>query len=158
MSGTGEAMAPLARPVHGSRVAAEAGETLIEALVVVAIIGMVAAIGFPQMRQALLTLSRRQAVATVAARLRQARAEALRRDTPVVFAVTDGGTTYGLTGGRPTPTPPGVILASSAARGKAIAFYGDGSSSGGSIWVIAGRQRTAVCIGAGTGVVAVGGS
>jgi general secretion pathway protein H len=149
MSGTGD-IAAVSR--------ADAGETLIEALVVVAILGMVAAIGFPEMRRQLATLAQHQTVATVAARLRGARAEALRRDAPVVFAITRDGTGFATTGGRVDRTPEGVVLAVSPARAGSLVFYGDGSSSGGSVWVGAGRRTTRVDVTAGTGVVAVGGA
>jgi len=120
----------------------------------------VALIGLPQMRQALLTLSQRQAVAVVAARLRLARAQALREDAPVAFVVAAGGTSYGVVGGVATPTPPGVTV--SIPRGAApasgrIMFYGDGSASGGAVAVSAGRRTMRVSVGAGAGAVAVQG-
>jgi general secretion pathway protein H len=142
--------------------APDAGTTLIEALVVVAIMAMMAVIGFPQLRQTLALLAQRETVAVVTARLREARALALRRDAPVLFAVTGDGLGYATTGAPVTRAPPGVVLASkSGAPGDAtgaIAFFGDGSSTGGAVWVGAGRRTIPVYVAPGTGVVAVGGS
>jgi type II secretory pathway pseudopilin PulG len=152
MSGTGEA---------AQRLRGQSGTTLIETLVVVAITALVALIGLPQMRQGLLTLSQRQAVAVVAARLRLARGQALRADGPVAFAVTPDGAAYGVIGGTPTPTPPGVTVriphGTAAADGK-IVFYGDGSASGGVVAVSAGRRTLRVVVSAGAGAVAVQGA
>jgi len=128
---------------------------LIEALVVVAITSMVALVGFPRMQQGLLTLAQRETVSVVAARLRQARGEALRRDGPVVFAIGADGRTYGTSGGVVTPTPSGVTLAADGS-GRRIAFYGDGSSSGGVIWVRAARRAIAVAVAPLGGAVAAG--
>lgn len=129
-------------------------------LVVLAITALVALIGLPQMQQALLTLSQRQAVAVVAARLRLARAQALRADAPVAFAVAPDGAAYGVVGGVATPTPPGVTVriprAALAANGRII-FYGDGSASGGAVAVSAGRRTLRVIVTAGGGAVAVQG-
>ena len=148
MSGTGEAAA------------SDSGTTLIETLVVVAVTALVALIGLPQMRQALLTLSQRQAVSVVAARLRLARAQALREDAPVAFVVAADGTSYGVLGGVATPTPPGVTVSiprgDAAASGR-IVFYGDGSASGGAVGVSAGRRTMRVFVGPGAGAVAVQG-
>jgi type II secretory pathway pseudopilin PulG len=138
----------------------DSGTTLIETLVVVAITALVAMIGLPQMRQALLTLSQRQAVAVVAARLRLAHAQALREDAPVAFAVAADGAAYGVVGGVATPTPPGVTVSipREAAPGGRIVFYGDGSASGGVVSVSAGRRTLRVFVSPGAGAVAVQGA
>ncbi len=143
MSATGDDAAP----------SAQAGTTLVEALAVVAITALVAMIGFPRMQQGLLTLAQRQTVSAVAARLRQSRAEALRHDAPVIFTVAADGRAYGEPGGIPVPAPPGVTLSTSTGR---IAFFGDGSSSGGLVWVSGGRRAIAVIVSAPAGAVAVG--
>jgi len=136
----------------------DSGTTLIETLVVVAITALVALVGAPQMRQGMLTLSQRQAVAVVAARLRLARAQALREDAPVAFAVAPGGGAYGVVGAVATPTPPGVTVSiprgAAAANGR-IMFYGDGSASGGAVAVSAGRRTLQVLVSPIAGAVAV---
>lgn len=161
MSGTGEAAIRLESPSNPSDAGAESGTTLIETLVVVAITTLVALIALPQMRQGLLTLSQRQAVAVVAARLRLARAQALREDAPVVFAAAPDGAAYGVVGGVATPTPPGVTVSiprDQAAPSGRILFFGDGSASGGAVAVSAGRRTVRVVVNPGAGAVAVQGA
>jgi type II secretory pathway pseudopilin PulG len=154
MSGTGDAAVRLSKPSCRRE---ESGTTLIETLVVVAITTLVSLIALPQLRQSLLILSQRQAVAVVAARLRLARAQALREDAPIAFAVAPRGDGYGVIGGATTPTPPGVtvsILRGTSAPGGRIVFYGDGSASGGVVAVSAGRRTFRVYVSPGAGSVA----
>ena len=136
-----------------SRGGAQAGTTLIEALAVVAITSLVALIGFPRLQQELLTLAQRQTVCVVAARLRQVRAEAMVGDRPMVFAIGRDGLDFRASDGASARTPPGVEL--NAAR-PGVTFYVDGSSSGGSIWVRAGRRSVPVFVAPVTGAVSVG--
>ncbi len=132
---------------------AQAGTTLIEALVVVAITSLVALIGFPRLQQGLLTFAQRQTVSVVVARLRQIRAEAMLNDEPMAFAIGRDGRRFGASDGVAARTPPGVELSSS---NRTVAFYGDGSSSGGSIWVSAARHGERVMVAPATGGVSVG--
>ena len=143
MSVTGEAVA---------RLASDAGTTLVEALVAVAIVGLMTAIAFPRLQQGVVVLAQHHAVALLTARVREARAAALGQDTPVVFDVGADGRSYGATGGPQTKTPPGVTLTTS--RGG-IAFYGDGSSSGGVIRIRGGRQAMRVEVARAGGAVAM---
>ena len=125
------------------------GTTLIEALVVVAITGLVTMIGFPRLQQEVLTLSRRQTAAAVVERLREARATAMLTDSPVVFSVAQGGRIYGWRG-RTAQAGAGVAL--SAVNGP-IAFYEDGSSTGGAVWVTAARRSYLVGVDSSNGAV-----
>ena len=136
----------------------DAGTTLVEALVVVAITALVAEIGFPRLQQQLLTLSQHQTAAMVAARLRQTRADALRRDGPVVFTIAPDGRTYGPANGPAVSAAPGVRLAVQAPASGQITFYGDGSSSGGRILVAAAGRALPVTVTQDTGVVWADGS
>jgi type II secretory pathway pseudopilin PulG len=113
----------------GFETSGEAGTTLIEALVVVSILALVGLIAFPRLQQGFQVLSERQAMSQVEARLRQSRAEALRRDEPVAFTAA-------------AVSPPGVALAVDG--GGPITFFGDGSSSGGVVRVFAGRRTLAI--------------
>jgi type II secretory pathway pseudopilin PulG len=110
--------------------------TLIEALAVMAITGLVMMVGFPRLQQNLLTLSRRQTATAVVEHLREAHATALLKDRLVVFSVADKGKLYGWPGATARTTG-GVYL--TAVNGP-IVFYGDGTSSGGSVWVTAARR------------------
>jgi Tfp pilus assembly protein FimT len=129
----------------------DAGTTLIEALVVVAIISMVTMVAFPHLEQGWLSMSRRQTTAAVAERLREARATALLLDQPVVFSVADDGRLYGWRGAT-ARTGGGIYLRS--ANGP-IAFFGDGTSTGGAIWITAARRSSLVGVDAGNGAVGV---
>jgi type II secretory pathway pseudopilin PulG len=133
---------------------AQAGTTLIEALAALAITTLVALIAFPRVQQALVSLAQKQTVAVVAARLRQVRADALTGDRATAFAVAADGRGYGASNSPFARTLPGVEL--HAPQGRAIAFYGDGSSSGGAVWVSAGRSSVAVSVAPATGTVSVG--
>ncbi|HEY5072443.1 MAG TPA: hypothetical protein VII63_10470 [Caulobacteraceae bacterium] len=145
MSATGEAP---------HRPGAQAGTTLIEALVVVTIAALVAMIGFPRLQQGLLTLSQRQTVSVVAARLREVRADALRSDRRLVFAISQDGRAFGASGEVFSRTSPGVEM--SARPSGLISFYGDGSSSGGAVWVSAARRSVPIVVAPATGAVSVG--
>ena len=146
MSETGE------RP---HQLSSQSGTTLIEALVVVAITTMIALIGFPRLQQGVLILSQRQTVSIVAAQLRQSRAEALLHDHPVVFAVAADGRAFGAPGRAATATPPGVSLTARQSAGARIVFYGDGSSSGGEIWIRAAGRAMGVAVAPPGGAVSV---
>jgi general secretion pathway protein H len=133
MSATGEA---------AKRLRADAGTTLIEALAVVTITTVVSLVAFPRMQQSFLSMAQRQTVASVAERLREARAAALEHDAPVSFVAN--GQSYGLSVGAASPVPSGVGVYVDG--GRRVVFYGDGTSSGGVVRVRAGQRATAVRI------------
>jgi Tfp pilus assembly protein FimT len=142
------------------RTSGDAGTTLIEVLVVIAITAMVSVIAFPRMQQIVLGMSQHQTVSAVAARLRQARAEALLRDAPTVFAISRGGRDYGVRRSGAARgldhVPPGVMLTSAAGGRGEIVFFGDGSSSGGVIWVRTLRKTIGVAVRPEGGAVVLG--
>jgi len=129
MSATGER-----RP----RRSGEAGTTLIEALAVVSITALASLIAFPRLQQSFLTLSERHEVSRVEARLREARANALRRDEPVTFSFAADERTHGAAD---TAGQSGMSFAIDGDR--PILFFGDGSSSGGVVRVFAGQRAVA---------------
>jgi len=133
---------------------AEAGTTLIEALVAIAITSLIALVGFPRLQQALLGLAQRQTVAVVAAHLRQVRAAALWTDQRRALVITADGRGYAASG-TISAVPPGVELSSSG--GGPITFYGDGSTTGGVIWVTAARHSVPVIVTPVSGAISVGG-
>jgi Tfp pilus assembly protein FimT len=131
---------------------ADSGTTLIEALAVVAITTMVSLVAFPRMQQGFLAMSQRQTVAAVTERLRETRAWAMRRDSPAVFAVARDGSRYGSSNAPASPLPTGVgVFVDGGGR---IAFFGDGSSTGGVVRVRASAKTMAVRVAPTGGAVA----
>ena len=118
---------------------------------IVAIVMLVSLLAFPRLQQGLLALSQRQTAASVEERLRDARATALTSDRPVVFRVAANGRDYGWRGAVASASP-GVRL---AAAGGPITFAGDGSSTGGAVWVLVGRRGYLIGVDAVTGAVAL---
>jgi type II secretory pathway pseudopilin PulG len=133
--------------------AAQAGTTLIEALAAVALIGFVSMIAFPRLQQSLTAFSQRATEAEVAARLRQTRADAVRLDRPRLFEVADDGRGYGASGWPFMRVAAGIELNASGP----ITFFGDGSSSGGQVFVSAGKRSLGLAVQPSTGRVVEGG-
>lgn len=130
----------------------DAGTTLVEALAVVAITTVVSLIAFPRMQQGFLAMAQRETLATVAERLRETRAMAMQRDGQAIFAAANNGLSYGSSSGRASPTPPGVAVF--VDRPGRIAFFGDGSSTGGVVRIRAGVRTLAVRVAPTSGAVA----
>lgn len=145
MSATGRAARPPAA-------AAQAGFTLIETLVVMAITAMVGAIAFPNIERSLQALALRQTAAVVQANLRVARGEALRGDQMVAFDVDADGGGYAWTNGPVQRTPRGIEV--SLANRQVITFFADGSSSGGEVALAGAGRQIRVAVDPQTGAVA----
>jgi general secretion pathway protein H len=124
--------------------AGEAGTTLLEALVVVAITAMVSGMVFPSLERALDQLSLREAAGKLTANLRLARAAAMRGDAHVAFVVAPDGRSYSWTGG-PTVSMPGVLRIT-ALKGQTIDFYRDGTTSGGVVVAQSPRRGVTVSV------------
>ena len=133
----------------------DAGTTLVETLVVVGIIAMVALIGFPRLQQTIQLMGQHQTISLVATRLREARARAMSLDAPVAFTVARDGTAFGDAAVRLDSVTPGVTVTQVAPQGAKIAFFGDGSSSGGVVLVRGAGRANAVSVQASGGAVAV---
>ncbi len=104
------------------------GYTLVELLVVLAIMGLIAAFAAPMLSASRPGLDSLAAARTIAARLASARQDAIAGDVEKQVAIRGG-----LAGAVPISfrgTLPGVI-----------AFYPDGSSSGGTVFVGNGHAR-----------------
>ena len=140
----------------------EAGFTLIEVLVVVAIMGfaltMIVTRG-PVRSQA---LEMKAAVSEVAQGLRLARSRAIATNTPVQFAVDVPLRSFRIDRGTPTVLPRSLSIAMTAvseetlgARLAAIRFNGDGSATGGRIELTDGQRRSQVGVDWLTGRVSV---
>lgn len=79
------------RPQSHSSPGGSAGFTLVEALVMLAIIGIAAAFAIPNLHRAKIKTETTQAIFGVAGLLDLARSEAVRRHSPVVLTYTPGG-------------------------------------------------------------------
>lgn len=116
----------------------------------IAIVSCVALIGFPRLEQSLHVLEQRQTASEVMARLRQVRARAILNDRPTAFAVGRDHRSFGASDGGAWSAPPGVELSSG---GRAIAFFGDGSSRGGVVWVSAAGRSLGISVAPATGAI-----
>ena len=94
----------------------EAGVTLLEALVVIAVVALIAALIAPNMRTSLDVLSLRQSAAVLQADLRVAHATAMRTGNPVTVKPLPGGHGYDWIGCT-KHLPEDITLARSAPEG-----------------------------------------
>ncbi len=140
MSATGELI----------RLDRQAGTTLIEAMVVMAVTVMIGAIVYPDLRQGLAAAAFAQAETGVRADLRMARAQALRTGAPVELVVAPDGLAYGWT---PGPSRALVAGLSLKPQGGVLDFYPDGSASGAPLSLSNGRSQARFEVDANTGVL-----
>lgn len=115
-----------------------AGFTLLEMLVVLAVLGLISALAFPAAERAQLGQRFEGDAATLEARLHAARAAAIASSAPRVLEPGK------LDGGSRVETP-----------GESIVFYPDGSARGGALVLSAGRRSRRYTIDPGSGEVAV---
>jgi general secretion pathway protein H len=142
---------------------AEDGSSLIELLVVLAILALMAAIALPGARMPGQAPSLRLVAADIAAKLRAARSFAIAQQREVAFAFDTRARTYGVAGlGAPRALPAAVDVSMTTARqyvrdaGEArLVFYSDGTSSGGTIRLADQHQRVVIGVGWLTGAVQI---
>lgn len=120
------------------------GFTLVEALVVLAVVGLAAGIAFPQLDRAIGAVRARQARSDVSSALLTTRALALRTGTVADLTIEQDGTGYSISGGEPH-----VLAGNASIEGKPgqIRFFPDGTSLGGSLTLTTGVGRTTYLIG-----------
>jgi len=121
----------------------ERGFTLIEALVVLAVVGLVAAIGYPELQRGYAAVESRRARGEIVAGLLEARAFALRGNQPVAFAPNAEHTGFVIGSG------PVKVLTNRAridAEPARIWFYPDGSATAGQLTLITSDGRTVYAI------------
>jgi len=106
------------------------GFTLIEALVVLAIVGLTAAIGYPELQRSFGALDARRARGEIVAGLLEARALALRTDRPVAFAPIPRRTGFAIGSGPARELPGNAEITAVPAQ---IWFYPDGSTTSGKL-------------------------
>jgi prepilin-type N-terminal cleavage/methylation domain-containing protein len=128
------------------------GFTLLEALVVIAIVGMIAAIVAPNIGASLDLLSLRQSTSTMQADLRVARATAMRTGNPVVMKPLPRGRGYDWIGGtRHLPENIGLTMSGP------VSFMADGSMLPANIALASGGRKIPLAIDTTTGAVTAGG-
>ncbi len=128
-----------------------AGFTLMEMLVVLAIAGLVAGIGFPRLQSQVAAQEWRTGVVAVTALLRSARAQAMRRDGVAVVSIGGDGRSLQVSDGARIDLPGSVTVALPVP----LAFYGDGSASGGALAVIGSRRSARITVVPATGLAVV---
>jgi general secretion pathway protein H len=140
----------------------EAGFTLIEMLVVVAIMGFALTMVITRGPVRSQALEMKAAVSEVAQGLRLARSRAIATNTPVQFAVDVPLRSFRIDRGTPTILPRSLSISMTAvseetlgARLAAIRFNGDGSATGGRIELTDGQRPSQVGVDWLTGRVSV---
>lgn len=128
------------------------GFTLLEALVVVAIMSLIAAIVVPSMVQALDILALQETTRVLQADLRVARATAIRTGQKVDLEATNHGHEYDWIGGSRF-LPPAITLRMS----QPLTIYPDGSVDAAAITLSSNRRHYALDVDAVTGAVTVDG-
>ncbi len=128
----------------------EAGFTLLEMLVVIAIATLIAGLGFPRLQGQIGAQEWRTATASATALLRDARARALRGGRVTTVAVAADGTALRLDGDA-LVLPHTVRVTASGP----LAFHADGSASGGDIAITSGARVARLGVAADTGLVSV---
>jgi general secretion pathway protein H len=132
---------------------ASAGFTLLEMLVVLAILGLVAALAIPTLRRPPDNLRLEAATRNLASALRLSRAQAITRNTDVVLAVDADRRIFASSTGLSIELDQEIsvkmIFAAPLRRGRAagaIRFFRDGTSSGGDIVLSLNKHRARISV------------
>lgn len=130
-----------------------AGFTLIETLVVLAIVGLIAGLAFPRLQAAIDGQQFRGSVATLTLALRETRARAVRTGGQAVFVLARDGQSFAVAA-RPQPRLPAATRIAAIDRSE-IAFFADGTSTGGRLVISDRSRRQMLTVYPETGLVAV---
>ena len=145
------------------RCGADGGASLIEVLVVMAILALIAAVALPSARLPSRGPSLGLIAADITAKLRAARATAIAQNREIAFTFDAEARTYAVEGtGPPEALQPGAGLSITTARQfvrgseeARLVFFPDGTSSGGTIRLAHERRSVAITVAWLTGVVDV---
>jgi prepilin-type N-terminal cleavage/methylation domain-containing protein len=130
----------------------EHGFTLVEMLVVLAITGLIAGIGFPRLQTMVAAQEWRTAVASVSSVLRAARAQSIRSGAMAGVSVAANGRLLKIDGGNSISLPESV----SVVMAQPVGFYADGSARGGDVLVVGAARRARIVVATTTGLLATG--
>ena len=157
------ALSPLKGGEGEMRVRAERGFTLIEMIVVVAILGLVLAMVAAHGPLGVQTLTARAAANELASGFRQARVRAITGNRPVAVSIDLAGHQWRIGEDKPTQLPRNLEIAvltvagqSAGGTAAAIRFLPDGSSTGGRVELKDGRRPMRIGIDWLNGRVSVG--
>jgi prepilin-type N-terminal cleavage/methylation domain-containing protein len=129
----------------------QSGFTLLEILVVMGMTALIAMIVAPNIEHSLGLMQLRETVGALQANLRVMRSDALRSDQPVTFSLSADGNSYGWSEGETRRLPAQMVLR--LAGSQTIRFYGDGTSTGGTIVASSGSRKIPIVVDAATGAV-----
>lgn len=136
--------------VAGARAAN--GFTLLEMLVVLAIMGLLAGLAFPAMNQGVAGAEFRAATAGLELQVRSARAAAIGRGKVVPVTIETGGEILRRAPGGPFRVPKTMQL---QLPQNGLRFFRDGTSSGGDVVLVAGQRSFRLRVDADTGAIVI---
>lgn len=128
------------------------GFTLLEALVVVAIAGLISGLMFPRLQSAISGQEFRMARSALLLGVRETRALAIRSGEPATFRIAEGANGFRI-GAQPPRSLPKSVSLISRLRSGTITFYNDGTSDGGRLSLAAAKTRQDFIIFPTTGLI-----
>ena len=130
--------------------------TLLEILVAIGVLGLITGLAFPELGHLRQGAVFRQANSLLASDMRWAHATAMRTDSDVIMVVGRNGRFYGIGNGRIRDLPDGMEVR--ARNVRELRFFGDGTTSGGSLILIGFQRRAALSVDPTTGNVVLEGA
>jgi general secretion pathway protein H len=136
----------------GNREPVPEGFTLLEMLVVMAILALIAGIGFPAIERAISTQRTRLATTEVVAALGDARALAVATGQVTPFRIAENGSAFRIGARNPSALPEGFRL---TADQQLLRFFDDGTSDEGRMTLVGNQSRILIRVDPESGIAAV---